>query len=87
MQVTDAGVDIVIGSHTHRVQGVGYLGDHFVAYGMGNFIFKANSPEVEAIATRVPDTEADKGVVTSPSLLDQTFCTCNCAVKAGSGEG
>ena len=43
--LTDAGVDIVIGSHTHRVQGVGYLGDHFVAYGMGNFIFKANSPE------------------------------------------
>ena len=43
--LTDAGVDIVIGSHTHRVQGVGYLGDRFVAYGLGNFIFKANSPE------------------------------------------
>jgi hypothetical protein len=43
--LTDAGADIVIGSHTHRLQGIGYLGEHFVAYGMGNFIFTANSPE------------------------------------------
>jgi poly-gamma-glutamate capsule biosynthesis protein CapA/YwtB (metallophosphatase superfamily) len=51
--LTDAGVDIVVGSHTHRVQGAGYLGDHFVAYGMGNFIFKANSPEGAATGVLV----------------------------------
>jgi poly-gamma-glutamate capsule biosynthesis protein CapA/YwtB (metallophosphatase superfamily) len=43
--LTEHGVDIVIGSHPHRLQGMGYLGDKFVAYSMGNFIFKANAPE------------------------------------------
>ena len=43
--LTEHGVDIVIGSHPHRLQGMGYLGDKFVAYSMGNFVFKANSPD------------------------------------------
>ncbi|UDY36484.1 CapA family protein [Dermatobacter hominis] len=40
-----AGADIVVGSHPHRLQGVGYDGQQFVAYSLGNFAFKANSPE------------------------------------------
>lgn len=40
-----AGADIVVGGHAHRVQGAGFLGDKVVAYGLGNFIFRANSPE------------------------------------------
>ena len=39
----DAGADIVVGSHAHRLQGMGYKGDQFVAYGLSNFIFKAPS--------------------------------------------
>lgn len=39
----DAGADIVVGSHAHRLQGIGFLGDKFVAYGLGNFIFKPGS--------------------------------------------
>lgn len=42
--MVDAGADIVVGSHTHRLQGVGYRGDQLVAYGLGNFVFKAGSP-------------------------------------------
>ena len=38
-----AGADIVVGSHAHRLQGMGYHGDQFVAYGLSNFIFKAPS--------------------------------------------
>lgn len=34
-----AGADIVVGSHTHRLQGAGRMGDAFVAYGLGNFAF------------------------------------------------
>jgi poly-gamma-glutamate synthesis protein (capsule biosynthesis protein) len=34
-----AGADIVVGSHAHRVQGDGWLGDTFVDYGLGNFIW------------------------------------------------
>ncbi|RTL08674.1 MAG: CapA family protein, partial [Acidimicrobiia bacterium] len=36
---------IVVGSHPHRLQGVGYHGQQFVAYSLGNFAFQANSPE------------------------------------------
>jgi poly-gamma-glutamate capsule biosynthesis protein CapA/YwtB (metallophosphatase superfamily) len=42
--LTGAGADIVVGSHAHRLQGMGYMGDQFVAYGLSNFVFKAPSP-------------------------------------------
>jgi len=35
----DAGADIVVGSHAHRVFGAGHLGNAFVAYGLGNFVY------------------------------------------------
>lgn len=38
-----AGADIVVGSHAHRLQGVGFVGDKLVAYGLGNFIFHPGS--------------------------------------------
>jgi hypothetical protein len=38
-QLTEVGADIVIGSHSHRLQGAGRLGDAFVDYGLGNFIW------------------------------------------------
>jgi poly-gamma-glutamate synthesis protein (capsule biosynthesis protein) len=41
--LTRAGADIVVGSHAHRLQGMGYMGDQFVAYGLSNFVFKAPS--------------------------------------------
>lgn len=41
--MTAAGADIVVGTHAHRLQGMGYLGDQFVAYGLSNFVFKSPS--------------------------------------------
>lgn len=38
-QLVDAGADIVIGGHAHRLQGAGRLGSAFVGYGLGNFVF------------------------------------------------
>jgi poly-gamma-glutamate capsule biosynthesis protein CapA/YwtB (metallophosphatase superfamily) len=43
--LVDAGADIVVGSHTHRVQGGGRLGAAFVDYGLGNFVFYNESGE------------------------------------------
>lgn len=43
--LTGAGADIVVGAHPHRLQGVGYHGQQFVAYSLGNFVFQANSPD------------------------------------------
>lgn len=37
--LVDAGADIVVGSHAHVLLGAGYLGDAYVGYGLGNFVF------------------------------------------------
>jgi poly-gamma-glutamate capsule biosynthesis protein CapA/YwtB (metallophosphatase superfamily) len=38
-----AGASIIIGAHAHMLQGAGWLGHTFVAYGMGNFLWWENS--------------------------------------------
>ncbi len=38
-----AGASIIIGAHAHMLQGSGWLGHTFVAYGMGNFLWWKNS--------------------------------------------
>jgi poly-gamma-glutamate synthesis protein (capsule biosynthesis protein) len=38
-----AGASIIIGAHSHVLQGSGWLGHTFVAYGMGNFLWWENS--------------------------------------------
>jgi poly-gamma-glutamate synthesis protein (capsule biosynthesis protein) len=47
-QLVEAGADVVVGGHAHRVQGGGRLGTAIVDYGLGNFAFYAGS---EAAAT------------------------------------
>lgn len=39
-QLLEAGADIVVGGHAHRVQSAGRMGDGFIAYGLGNFIWQ-----------------------------------------------
>ncbi|PUA79690.1 CapA family protein [Nocardioides currus] len=36
-RLVDAGADVVVGSHAHRLQGDGRLGPGYVAYGLGNY--------------------------------------------------
>lgn len=43
--LVEAGADVVVGGHAHRLQGGGRLGDAVVNYGLGNFLFKGQSPE------------------------------------------
>jgi poly-gamma-glutamate synthesis protein (capsule biosynthesis protein) len=38
-----AGANIIVGAHAHVLQGSGWLGHTFVAYGMGNFLWWENS--------------------------------------------
>jgi len=38
-----AGASIIVGAHAHVLQGSGWLGRTFVAYGMGNFLWWENS--------------------------------------------
>ncbi len=39
----EAGVDAIIGSHPHRLQGVGFIGDVPVVYSLGNFWFSTGT--------------------------------------------
>jgi poly-gamma-glutamate capsule biosynthesis protein CapA/YwtB (metallophosphatase superfamily) len=41
-RLSAAGADIVVGSHAHRVEGGGWLGDSYVDYGLGNFVWSRN---------------------------------------------
>jgi len=38
------GATAVVGSHTHRLQGAGWLGSTYVAYGLGNYIWYHGTP-------------------------------------------
>lgn len=42
--LSEAGVDVVVGTHAHRPQGSGWLGRTFVGYGTGNFVWYNASP-------------------------------------------
>jgi hypothetical protein len=39
LALSRAGAAVVVGTHTHRLQGAGWLGATYVAYGLGNFIW------------------------------------------------
>ncbi len=39
LSLSGAGAAAVVGSHTHRLQGAGWLGPTYVAYGLSNFIW------------------------------------------------
>jgi poly-gamma-glutamate synthesis protein (capsule biosynthesis protein) len=41
--LVEAGVDIILGAHAHVLQGAGWLGRVFIAYGMGNFVWYTGS--------------------------------------------
>ena len=38
-QLLDAGADVIVGAHTHVLQGAGRSGKGYVAYGMGDFLW------------------------------------------------
>ena len=45
-----AGADVVVGGHAHRVQGAGWLGRAYVAYGLGNFVWLNTRGTVDAVS-------------------------------------
>lgn len=44
-----AGADVVVGSHTHRLQGAGRLGEGYVAYGLGNYAWYSQASDATSI--------------------------------------
>ncbi|MEI2637867.1 MAG: CapA family protein [Microthrixaceae bacterium] len=70
--LVSAGADLVVGSHAHRLQGIGYLGESLVAYGLGNFIFSPGSSvgrETGVLSVTVTGSRVD-GYQWSPAVID-----------------
>ncbi len=38
-----AGADVILGDHAHRVNGAGWVGDAYVHFGLGNFVYYLNT--------------------------------------------
>lgn len=60
-----AGADIVVGSHAHRVQGAGWMGNTFVAYGLGNFVWYNTSTVASSTTGVLTLTVRGRQVVSS----------------------
>lgn len=67
-QLKAAGADAIIGSHAHRIQGAGWSGPTYVAYGLGNFVwFKDDT--FPGRSTGVLTLDVDKGRVAARRQL------------------
>jgi poly-gamma-glutamate synthesis protein (capsule biosynthesis protein) len=64
-----AGADVVVGGHSHRVNGAGWLGRAYVAYGLGNFVWWRNrEPDSRTgVLTLTVDVERARGKGSSRS--------------------
>jgi poly-gamma-glutamate capsule biosynthesis protein CapA/YwtB (metallophosphatase superfamily) len=54
--LVDAGADVIVGGHSHVVEGAGWMGRAAVAYGLGNFVWYARpgpSAETGVLLVRV----------------------------------
>jgi poly-gamma-glutamate capsule biosynthesis protein CapA/YwtB (metallophosphatase superfamily) len=51
--LAEAGADLVIGAHAHVLQGHGWLGRTYVAYGLGNFVWYVGSADTGVLNVRV----------------------------------
>lgn len=71
-QLADAGADLIVGGHAHRLQGAGRLGDAFVAYGLGNFVWYSDGgagAETGVLTVTVTGRRVD-GYVWAPARID-----------------
>jgi poly-gamma-glutamate synthesis protein (capsule biosynthesis protein) len=59
----EAGADVIVGGHSHRVNGSGWLGRSYVHYGLGNFVWwRSREPDARSgVLTLSIDVAAAKG--------------------------
>lgn len=74
-----AGADVIVGAHSHRVNGAGWLGKAYVAYGLGNFVWwrSAEPDSRTGILTLTVDAAAAQatrpGARTAPVVTNATW--------------
>jgi poly-gamma-glutamate capsule biosynthesis protein CapA/YwtB (metallophosphatase superfamily) len=67
-RLVERGADVVVGSHAHRLQGAGRLGDGYVAYGLGNYAWYTPSsgadPDTGVLTLTVQPAASPQGRAT-----------------------
>ncbi|WP_433043536.1 CapA family protein [Dactylosporangium sp. CS-033363] len=66
--LADAGADLIIGAHAHVLQGDGWLGRTYVAYGLGNFVWYVGQAETGVLRVQVHGRDAVSAEL-SPALV------------------
>lgn len=67
----EAGADIIVGGHSHRINAAGWLGRSYVAYGLGNFVWwRSHEPDSQSgVLTLSVSVPAAKAAVTRRSVV------------------
>ena len=72
-RLADAGADAIVGTHAHLLQADGYLGDTYVAYGIGNHLWWWN--DAESNDTGVVELTIEDGQLSGarfvPAVIDR----------------
>ncbi|MEV0650479.1 CapA family protein [Phytomonospora sp. NPDC050363] len=71
-RLSEAGADAIVGTHAHLLQGEGWMGDSYVAYGLGNFLWyrdDAYSNDTGVLELSVADGELT-GTAFVPAFID-----------------
>ncbi|MET7299692.1 CapA family protein [Embleya sp. NPDC005575] len=74
-KLADAGAAAILGTHAHVMQGAGWLGDTYVGYGYGNFLWYGTSPYPNSNDTGVATLTIKDGKVVgekfTPASIDK----------------
>lgn len=68
----DAGADLVIGHHTHILQGVEFYNAGVIVYGLGNFAFDINGPPETAVLNVWLDRNGVRQLELIPAIIQET---------------
>ena len=67
--LAEAGADIVVGSHAHVLLGSGWMGDTYVDYGLGNFLWYHNHEPESGVLELRSETERLCGDAWTPARI------------------
>ena len=59
IDMVDAGADLIIGAHSHCLQGIDYIDGVPVFYSLGNYLFNSNTQDTCLITVSLDCTAAD----------------------------
>jgi Bacterial capsule synthesis protein PGA_cap len=70
--LSEAGADVIVGSHAHVLQGAGWLGSTYVSYGLADFIWYHNyRPDTGVLTLKVRNGEVVRDQF-QPTLIQPT---------------